>query len=317
MPLWLSLLNVDSSLDEHSMMIFKAGDDLRQDILTLQVLRVMDKIWLDRKLNLHLLPYNVVSTGDGQGMVEFVTNAQTTTHIHTHYGGGPQKGARDVTTHLKYLVDGNGHNVESLEKARDIYSRSTAGYSIASYVLGLGDRHPSNIMVRTKGELFHIDFSHFLGNFKSQPIIGDYVKWQREVAPFVFLPANKYAIEGGGGKEEEQCRNLYDDFIEFAVSAYLGLRQRHRLLINLFVLMLPSQMPELIVKDHIHYLRDQLHLPSSDDLRESGNKQTKDESVYPLVTDDEVKQHILQIIKQCLSDRRRIIDNMIHAVVHQ
>merc|ERR1712154_46520 len=219
----------------------------------------MDKIWLDRKLNLHLLPYNVVSTGDGQGMVEVVVNAQTTTHIHTHYGGGPQKGARDVTTHLKYLVDGNGHNVESLEKARDIYSRSTAGYSIASYVLGLGDRHPSNIMVRTKGELFHIDFSHFLGNFKSQPIIGDYVKWQREVAPFVFLPANKYAIEGGN-KEEDK----YNEFIQFAVNAYLALRQRHRLLINLFILMLPSQMPELIIKEHINYLRDQLHLATSD-----------------------------------------------------
>jgi len=249
-------------------------------------------------------------------MVEVVVNAKTTTHIHTHYGGGPQKGARDIRTHLEYLKDVNGHNHESMENARDIYSRSCAGYSIASYVLGLGDRHPSNIMVRTKGELFHIDFSHFLGNFKSQPIIGDFVKWQREVAPFVFLPANKYCIDGGD-KVEEQCKNLYDDFIQFAVSAYLGLRERHRLLMNLFVLMLPSQMPELIVKRHIHYLRDQLHLPSSDDLRESDNKQMKDESVYPITSDDEVRSHILQIIKQCLNDKRRIIDNMIHAMVHQ
>lgn len=137
MPLWLSLKNVDDSFDQHTIIMFKTGDDLRQDILTLQVLRVMDKIWLDRGLNLRLLPYNVVSTGDGQGMVEIVVNSRTTTHIHTHYGGGPQKGARDITTHLKYLSAMNT-NASNLRKARDIYSRSCAGYCIASYVLGLG-----------------------------------------------------------------------------------------------------------------------------------------------------------------------------------
>ena len=188
------------------------------------------------------------------------------------------------------------------KKARDIYSRSCAGYCIAGYVLGLGDRHPSNIMVRNKGELFHIDFSHFLGNFKSQNIIGDYVKWQREVAPFVFLPAYKYCIDGGN-KEEDK----YNEFIQFAVNAYLALRQRHRLLMNLFVMMLPSQMPELIIKDHIHYLRDQLHLPADHSKKLRGNG-IKNEAVH---------SHILKIIKVCLNDKRRIIDNTFHAVKHQ
>ena len=121
MPLWLSLKNVDDSLDEYTIIMFKTGDDLRQDILTLQVLRVMDKIWLDRGLNLRLLPYKVVSTGDGQGMVEIVVNSQTTTHIHTHYGGGPQKGARDITTHFKYLSAMNS-NASNLKKVYDLCS---------------------------------------------------------------------------------------------------------------------------------------------------------------------------------------------------
>ena len=50
--------------------MFKAGDQLRQDILTLQILRV-NKIRLEspKVLNLNLLPYNVVSTfGKGQYM---------------------------------------------------------------------------------------------------------------------------------------------------------------------------------------------------------------------------------------------------------
>ena len=158
-------------------------------------------------------------------------------------------------------------------------------------------------MVRTKGELFHIDFSHFLGNFKSQNIIGEYVKWQREVAPFVFLPAYKYCIDNGNKDKDK-----YSEFLTFATNAYLALRARHKLLINLFILMLPSQMPELIQKQHINYLRDQLHLIASDDSAKSKQKNgIKNEDVYA---------HILEIVKVCLNDKRRIIDNTFHAIKH-
>jgi len=32
--------------------MFKNGDDLRQDILTIQLIYIMDKIWLDSELDL-------------------------------------------------------------------------------------------------------------------------------------------------------------------------------------------------------------------------------------------------------------------------
>ena len=50
-------------------------------------------------------------------------------------------------------------NSEDWVDRRTNYSRSLSVVSMAGYILGLGDRHPSNIMMEKKsGKIFHIDF---------------------------------------------------------------------------------------------------------------------------------------------------------------
>lgn len=72
---------------------------------------------------------------------------------------------------------------------------------MASYVLGLGDRHPDNIMINYKeGNFFHIDFGHFLENKKLMPV----VKISREQDPFVFTPEVAYFVNGKSFKESRK-----------------------------------------------------------------------------------------------------------------
>jgi hypothetical protein len=88
---------------------------------------------------------------------------------------------------------------------------STAAYCVASYVLGLGDRHNDNLMMTRNGHFFHIDFGHILGNFKSKMGV------KRERAPFVFTPAMKDVMRGP---------DQYESFVELCCDVYNILREQ-------------------------------------------------------------------------------------------
>ena len=99
---------------------------------------------------------------------------------------------------------------------------------------------------------FHIDFGHFLGNFKSKYGI------KRERAPFVFTNS---MVEALGGTESA----LYLEFVEMCGQALNIIRQKSSLLISLFRLMISCGIPELEREDDIIYLRDKLMLEKTDE----------------------------------------------------
>ena len=89
---------------------------------------------------------------------------------------------------------------EDLKVALDNFMLSCTGYTVAMYVLGIGDRHNDNIMIKKCGKLFHIDFGHVMGNFKSK------FGFKRERSPMLLPSEFVQVIQRGGEKQFEIFR---------------------------------------------------------------------------------------------------------------
>lgn len=141
-PLWLVFENADPKGD-NIVVMFKKGDDLRQDILTLQLFKIMNTLWFEEKIILKMSLYNVICTGYYQGMLEIVKDSETLATIHKIYGGAT---ASFSSKPLKKWLDKNV-NCGECEYVHN-FLVSCVSYCVSTFVLGIGDRHNDNIMVK-------------------------------------------------------------------------------------------------------------------------------------------------------------------------
>lgn len=223
-------------------------------MLTLQMIRFMDKLWKDEGLDMRMTPYRCLSTGDRTGLIEVVLNAQTMANIQKEKGSlvsAFKKGSL-----LAWLRDHNPDE-ERLAKAIREFMLSCAGYCVATYVLGVADRHSDNVMVKTNGQLFHIDFGHILGNFKAKFGI------RRERCPFVLTNDFVHVITNGGKSNDNNEK--FVEFKDYCEKAFLILRRKGPFILSLFAMMLSTGIPELSSTSDLDYLRDTLVLGISED----------------------------------------------------
>ena len=124
-----------------------------------------------------VIPYRCLSTGFNAGMIEVVRDSMTVMKIQREsLTGGIQLNTR--TLH-KWIKENNRDKLvaailthstmcscvhslaclhcvfNSYDRAIDNFTRSCAGYCVATFVLGIGDRHPDNIMVNQIGQVRH------------------------------------------------------------------------------------------------------------------------------------------------------------------
>ncbi|XP_061075129.1 phosphatidylinositol 4-phosphate 3-kinase C2 domain-containing subunit beta [Conger conger] len=241
-PLKLSFQNLDP-LSDNINVIFKSGDDLRQDMLTLQIIRIMNKIWVQEGLDMRMVNFRCFSTGRGRGMVEMIPNAETLRKIQVEHGVTGSFKDRPLADWLQK------HNPteDEYEKAVENFIYSCAGCCVATYILGICDRHNDNIMLKTSGHMFHIDFGKFLGHAQ---MFGNI---KRDRAPFVFTSDMAYVINGG-----DKPSSRFHDFVDLCCEAYNLIRKHTHLFLNLLGLMLSCGIPELSDLQDLKYVYDAL-----------------------------------------------------------
>lgn len=195
--------------------MFKYGDDLRQDQLILQIINYMDSILQKVHLDYEFTTYKVLATSKEDGFVEFVPNSKTIYDISKEY-------SKNI---IKYLEENIKDDKEGKKKEKklDSFLNSVAGYCVVTYLLGIGDRHLENILVNKNGKLFHIDFGYILGK-----------------DPKPYPPPMKISSE-----MVDCIGDKWEDFKTKCVNAFWVLRDNARLIVNLFYLMIDAGIPEL------------------------------------------------------------------------
>uniref|UniRef100_A0A803XR34 Phosphatidylinositol 4,5-bisphosphate 3-kinase catalytic subunit delta isoform n=1 Tax=Meleagris gallopavo TaxID=9103 RepID=A0A803XR34_MELGA len=251
-PLWIVFNNEETGGGGVGI-IFKNGDDLRQDMLTLQMIQLMDVLWKQEGLDLRMTPYGCLSTGDKTGLIEVVMHSDTIANIQLNKSNMAATAAFNKDALLNWLKSKNPG--DALEQAIEEFTLSCAGYCVATYVLGIGDRHSDNIMIRETGQLFHIDFGHFLGNFKTKFGIN------RERVPFILTYDFVHVIQQGKTNNSEK----FERFRGYCEKAYMILRRHGPLFLHLFALMKAAGLPELSCSKDIQYLKDSLALGKTDE----------------------------------------------------
>jgi phosphatidylinositol 3-kinase len=226
--------------------IFKVGDDLRQDQVIVRMVQLMNDLLRKEQLDLRLTPYMVMATSPQAGMIECVPNCRSIGQI--------------------LAADGR-IKLDSASRQMDTFVRSCAGYSVITYILGVGDRHLDNLMLTDDGRLFHIDFGYIFG---------------RDPKPFP--PPMKFCkemVEGMGGYHAP----AYTRFKELSCEAYNILRQSANLILNLFALLVDADITDIRFfgpEKSLLKLAEKFSLQLSDEQASHAFQQLINESVTAL-----------------------------------
>lgn len=266
--------------------IFKTGDDLRQDQLVIQIISLMDRLLRKENLDLKLSPYRILATSASAGAVQFVAST-TLGAAQTKYSGNYI---------LAYLQANNPDKKAPLgvrKEAMDIYVKSCAGYCVVTYLLGVGDRHLDNLLLAPDGTLlpphsyvpqtlsltrflighfFHIDFGYILG------------RDPKPMPPPIKL--SQVMVDAMGGSDSTN----YATFKQYCFTAYTTLRKSSNLILNLFALMTDANIPDIIAEPDkaVEKIRERFALGVSEEEAIRGFEALIEDSVgrlFPQIID--------------------------------
>ncbi|KAG0688350.1 phosphatidylinositol kinase- protein kinase tor1 [Pichia californica] len=220
-------LHINGSDGKTYTFVLKAHEDIRQDSLVMQLFGLVNTLLANDpecfKRHVDIQKYAAIPLSPSSGLLGWVPNSDTF-HVLIKEYRDPRKIYLDVEHRVMLQMSPDYDNLTLLEKVevftyalditrgqdlykvlwfksksseswldrRTTYTRSLAAMSMVGYILGLGDRHPSNLMMdRITGKVIHIDF----GDCFEAAIMRD--KYPEKV-PFRLTRMLSYAMEVSG-----------------------------------------------------------------------------------------------------------------------
>ena len=209
--------------------IAKSDDDLRQESLAMQLIKMMQEIFTKAKLNLYLRTYEIIITSRTSGLIEFITDSISIDSL-------KRKTGTDLNTFYRNFF------LHHFKEAQKNFAESLAAYSLVTYILNIKDRHNGNIMIDIQGKIIHIDFGFILGI--SPGNVGF------ETAPFKMTKEYVNLLDGINSE-------IFNYFIELLTKGFLEIRKYFDSFVKIVEIMgNNSDMPCFVGRDINLILRD-------------------------------------------------------------
>lgn len=255
-------------------LMFKIGDDLRQDQLVIQIINLMDQLLKNENLDLRLTPYRILATSPIAGLIQFVPNETLDAVLARIYPTSisenidlvdQQSGAHGVSNNynanngiLNYLKL-HSRDVQAVEPqmlsvlsgaSENSIPQPQQQHAITSN-LGVSSIVMDNYVKSCAGYCVityllgvgdrHLDNLLLSPNGKFWHADFGYILGRdpKPFPPLMKLPIQ--VIDGMGGLNHEN----FDIFKNYCFITYTTLRKNSNLILNLFQLMLDANIPDI------------------------------------------------------------------------
>ncbi|KAK8878156.1 hypothetical protein M9Y10_004920 [Tritrichomonas musculus] len=227
--------------------ILKVGDDMRQDALAVTTIKFIDENLKRFNLDMCVTHYAVLPISRSFGLMEFVVGAKTISKVLQvknnmiqDYFAGPE------------------------EECRERFIKSSAAYTVISYVLGVGDRHLDNLLMKSNGYFFHVDYGFMFGQ-DPKPLPCSVRVVGEMVAAFDH-------VDTKSGSRQPVSQKGYYDFLRHCAVVFNAIRRKADEFCCLIALLATSELPHLPSKDETiaAILLDRLHLDLTE--KDAGKK---------------------------------------------
>ena len=175
--------------------IVKVNNDLRQELMAMQLIQKYNEIFKNENLPLKLHPYEIIITSNSSGLIEFIPDTISFDALKKKL---LEKNITFTEFFKNYFGDDFKENLKN-------FVESLAGYSLLCYLLEIKNRHNGHILLDKDGYIIHISFGFILGispggnlNFENAPfkLTRDYIDLMGGIDSSIFRYFKTLFIKG-------------------------------------------------------------------------------------------------------------------------